>query len=100
MEEGISASYQSLNEAATEAAHLLKVAVHIEDAVLLAQLDVGVDGDVDAGSAGAVAEIKEGKLRMVSLNFCRCEFCRCSRTEFGWKNKRGEGTFMIRKEVG
>lgn len=48
-----------LDQPPPEAPALLEVTEHIEDSVLLAQLDVGINGDVDTGSAGAVTEVGE-----------------------------------------
>ena len=47
-------THQRLDEAPPLLSHLLEVPVDVEDAVLLRQLDVGVDGQVHAGPAGAV----------------------------------------------
>ena len=49
-------TYHGLDESSALQPHLLEVSVDVEDAVLLRQLDVGVDGEVHAGAAGAVAE--------------------------------------------
>ena len=51
-------THQRLDEPPAEAPHLLQVAVDVEDPVLLAELDVGVDGDVDTGPPGAVTDTK------------------------------------------
>ena len=47
-------THQRLDEPPPLLAHLLEVTVDVEDAVFLGQLDVGVDGKVHAGPAGAV----------------------------------------------
>ena len=47
-------TYQGLDESSALEPHLLEVSVDVEHPVLLRQLDVGVDGEVDAGTTGAV----------------------------------------------
>jgi hypothetical protein len=42
--------------------------VDVEDPVLLGQLDVGVDGKVDAGTAGTVAKNNEFKFAKLTHN--------------------------------
>ena len=49
-------SYHGLDESSALQPHLLEVSVDVEDAVLLRQLDVGVDGQVHAGPTGAVTD--------------------------------------------
>ena len=49
-------TYHGLDESSALQPHLLEVSVDVEDAVLLRQLDVGVDGQVNAGPTGAVTD--------------------------------------------
>ena len=49
-------THQGLYEAAPEAADLLEVAVHVEETVLLTQLNVRVDRNVHARPPGSVTE--------------------------------------------
>ena len=51
-------TYQSFHKAASESSHLLEVPIHVEDTVFLAQLDVGIDSTVHAGSSSAVTNKK------------------------------------------
>ncbi len=52
-------TYQCLDEATPEAAHLLEVAVHVEESVLLAELYVGVYGYIHTGPAGSITVNKQ-----------------------------------------
>ena len=47
-------AYRGLHQAPTLLAHLFQIAKHVEDAVLFRKLNVGVNGQVDARSAGAI----------------------------------------------
>ena len=51
-------TYQCFHKAASESPHLLEVPIHVEDTVFLAQLDVGIDSTVHAGSSSAVTNKK------------------------------------------
>lgn len=48
---------QRLDQSSPEPPHLLEVAVHVKDSVLLAQLDVGVNGDVHTRSTSSVVAV-------------------------------------------
>ena len=50
-------SYHCLDESLSLLPHLPNVSEDVEDAVLLRQLDVSVDGQVHAGAPGAVTDL-------------------------------------------